>query len=177
MIPLRIAAAAAGLLLVAPAAAQPPEVPPPPLPAPSGPVLKAGTRVPMRTREPLSSKTARQGQRFDLEVTEPVLVDGLVVVPLGARGVGEVRRVVEKGMFGKAGKIEVQLLFVEAGGTRIRLGGRAKDKGASGAAAVAIGLPLVGISSAFVSGTSARIPAGTPIDGYVYQDLPLRPAA
>jgi len=140
------------------------------------PVLRAGTRVPMRTTEALSSKSARQGQRFALETTEPVLVEGLVVVPKGAPAVGEVRRVVEKGVFGKSGKLEVQLLFVEAAGTRIRLEGRARGKGASGAAPVALALPLIGISSAFISGTSAKIPAGTAVDGFVYQDLSLRPA-
>lgn len=166
--------ALAGLTLALPASAQRPPVE---SMAPAGtPVLRAGTRVPMRTTQALSSKTARQGERFSLEVTEPVLVDGLVVIPKGATGVGEVRRVVEKGVFGKSGKLEVQVLFVEVAGSRIRLDGRARDKGSSGVAPVAIAMPLIGISSAFISGTSARIPAGAPLDGFVYQDLPLRQA-
>jgi hypothetical protein len=167
--------AVAGLLAAASHAAAPEQAAQVP-PRYAGPVLAAGTRVPMRTTEALSSKTAHQGQRFGLEVTEAVLVDNLVVIPQGARGVGEVRRVVEKGIFGKSGKLEVQVLFVTVAGNRIRLDGRAVDKGSSGAVGVALGLPLVGISSAFISGTSARIPAGTLLDGFVYEDLPLRPA-
>jgi hypothetical protein len=167
----------AAALLVAGAAqsADPPPAPPIP-PREAGPVLRAGTRVPMRTTEPLSSKTAHQGQRFGLEVTEAVLVDGLVVIPSGAAGIGEVRRVIEKGIFGKSGKLEVQVLFVTIGGDRLRLDGRGRFKGSSGAVGVALGLPLVGSSSAFISGTSAKIPAGTALDGFVYEDLPLRPA-
>lgn len=167
--------AVAGLLAAASQGAGTVQAPVPPRQA--DPVLAAGTRVPMRTVEALSSRTARQGQRFGLEVTEAVLVDDLVVIPKGAPGIGEVRRVVEKGIFGKSGKLEVQVLFVTVGGSRIRLDGRTRDKGSSGAVGVALGLPLVGISSAFISGTSARIPAGTAIEGFVYEDLPLRPAA
>lgn len=141
-------------------------------------VLRHGTRVPMQTVQPLSSKRALQGQRFDLEVSEEVRVDGMLVIPKGAHGVGEVSRVVEKGMMGKPGKLEVRVMYVEVGGARIRLDGKAKDKGASGAGGVVIAAPLIGLTgAAFVKGKSAVIPAGSAIDGFVYQDLPLaRPA-
>jgi hypothetical protein len=142
------------------------------------PVLSHGTRVPMRTVEPLSSKHVRQGQRFALEVSDDIRVDGLLVIPRGARGVGEVSRVVTKGMMGKRGRLDVRVLFVEVGGTRIRLDGTASDRGRSGAAPVALAAPLIGVSAGFFTGTSAVIPAGSPIDGYVFTDLPLvRPAA
>lgn len=141
-------------------------------------VLRAGTAVPMRTIQPLSSKRARQGQRFDLEVSEDVRVDGLLVISKGARGVGEISRVLPKGMMGRSGKLEVRVLFVEAGGHRIRLDGAARDRGKSGVAPVAIAYPLVGLSAAFFTGTSATIPAGSAIEGHVYQDVRLaRPAA
>ena len=144
----------------------------------SGPVLRQGTAVPMQTLQPLSSKRARQGQRFDLEVAKEVRVDGMLVIPRGARGVGEVSRVVEKGMMGKPGKLEVRVMYVEVGGARIRLDGRARDKGASGAAGVVILTPLVGLTSAaFVKGKSAVIPAGSTLEGLVYQDVPLTRAA
>jgi hypothetical protein len=164
---------AAALLAAAPVSISAQPVPPAP-----DPVLRLGTRVPMQTIQPLSSKRARQGQRFDLEVSEDVRVDGLLVIPRGARGVGEVSRVVIKGMMGKPGKIEVRVLYVEVGGQRIRLDGKAMDKGASGAAPVILATPLVGIvNAAFFTGKSAVIPAGSAIDGFVYKDLPLvRPA-
>ena len=141
-------------------------------------VLRYGTKVPMRTVEPLSSKRARQGQRFDLEVSEDVRVDGMLVIPKGAHGIGEVSRVVTKGVMGKAGKLEVRVLFVEVGGARIRLDGTARDRGESGVAPVALAAPLIGVSAGFFTGTSAVIPAGSPIDGFVFKDVPLvRPAA
>lgn len=144
----------------------------------SAPLLLKGTPVALKTLAPLSSKRARQGQRFDLEVSDEVRVDGLLVIPRGARGVGEVSRVVTKGMMGKAGKIEVRVLFVEVAGSRIRLDGMASDKGASGAAPVVLAAPLIGVSAAFFTGKSAVLPAGSTIEGFVFQDVPLvRPAA
>ena len=143
-----------------------------------GPVLRQGTPVPMTTLAPLSSRRARQGQRFNLEVMDDVRVDGLLVIPKGARGIGEVSRVVTKGMMGKPGKIEVRVLYVEVGGSRIRLDGKARDKGASGAAPVVLAAPLIGLSAAFFTGKSAVLPAGSAIEGIVFQDVPLvRPAA
>jgi hypothetical protein len=46
----------------------------------------------------------------------------MVVTPKGTRAVGEVSRIVDKGVFGKAGKIEVRVLFLELGGRRIPVG-------------------------------------------------------
>ena len=158
---LRAAALAASVLLASAAAAQAPAV------------LAAGTPVVLKTLQPLSSKDAVQGQRFALEVTEDVLVQGALVIPKGARGVGEVSRVVEKGMYGKSGKLEVRVLFVEIGGTRIRLDGAVRDKGKSNLGAVVVAAPLIGLVAGFVSGTHAVIPAGTAVTGHVYQDLPL----
>jgi hypothetical protein len=154
-------ALAASILVAGPSGAQAPAM------------LSAGTPVMLRTVQPLSSRDAIQGQRFPLEVTEDVLVQGALVIPKGARGTGEVSRVVEKGMFGKSGKLEVRVLFVEAGGTRIRLDGEVRDKGKSNLGPVVLAAPLIGLSAAFVSGTHAIIPAGTLVTGRVFQDLPL----
>jgi hypothetical protein len=43
---------------------------------------------------------------------------------------------------------------------------------------VVLAAPLIGVSAGLFTGTSAIIPAGSAIDGYVYQDVPLvRPSA
>jgi hypothetical protein len=167
-----IAAALAMALLAAPAAAQDAGS----AAAESGArnlVLCADTLVPMATVERLSSKRAHQGQRVGLEVTEDVLVDGQIVIRRGARAVGEVARVVEKGVLGKSGKLRIRAMFIDLGGSRIRLDGEARDRGQSGAAPVVGATVLIGVSGAFISGTSAVLPAGSPIVGRVYQDVRL----
>jgi hypothetical protein len=174
--------APAGLLLALAAAqaaqAAPAPEPVPPIQAPpvSGPVLKAGTPVFTRTLDALSSRTARQGDRFRIIVLRDVLVDGLVVIPAGAQGYGEVHRVIEKGMMGKSGRLEIVPLFVEIGGARIALDGASRDKGDSNLAPVLLAWPLAGPAMAFVSGTHAIVPAGTDLEARVHADLPLRPA-
>jgi hypothetical protein len=144
--------------------------------AASGLVLRAGTPVPLVTSADLSSRTARQGQRFDLAVASDVLVDGMVVIPKATRATGEVARIVEKGMFGKAGKLEVRILFLELAGRRIRLDGGTGEKGESGLGVSAVAVVLVGALGGFVTGKSAVIPAGTSFSGYIYEDLPLKRA-
>lgn len=149
---------------------------PPAAPAAAGPVLKAGTPVLTRTLDRLSSRDARQGDRFRIAVARDVLVDGLVVIPAGTLGYGEVRRVVEKGMMGKSGKLEIVPLFVEVAGARIALDGAAADKGESNLAPVVLAWPLVGSGLGFISGTHAVIAAGTDLPARIHADLPLRPA-
>lgn len=142
----------------------------------SAPVLRAGTPVAMRTLEPLSSRKADQGQRFRLAVVAPVLVDGLLVIPAGVEGVGEVRRVVAKGMMGKPGALEIAPLWVEVAGARIPLEGAAGGKGEANVAPIRLGIPLVGPAAGFISGKDAVLPAGTPVEARVRSDLPLRRA-
>jgi len=162
----------AALLLTA---AQPAATPLPPAPAEAAPpVLRAGTPVLTRTLDRLSSRDARQGDRFRIAVVRPVLVQGLVVIPAGAAGYGEVRRVVEKGMMGKSGRLDIVPLFVEVAGARILLDGEAAGRGEDNVAPVALGWPLVGSGLGFISGTHAVIPAGTDLPARIHADLPLR---
>lgn len=136
-------------------------------------VLQAGTEVPMKTLTEVSSKRNRQGDRFDLVVSEDVIVGGHVVIPRGSRGVGEVTRLVPKGAFGKSGKLEVRLLYVAVGNSRVRLDGRAADRGKSGTGATVATAVLAGLFSAFVTGTSAVLPADVTVVGFVERDVPL----
>ena len=50
----------------------------------SNAVLRVGTEVPLRQVQELTTKgkALRVGSRFHLEVAEPVLVNGIVVVPV-----------------------------------------------------------------------------------------------
>ncbi len=141
--------------------------------AAEGLVMEAGTPVPLVTVGEVSTKTHRQGDRFDLEVSRDVLVGGHLVIPKGARGLAEVARHRARGPFGKAGMLEVRLLHVEVGGRKVRLDGGGEHKGASAAVpAVATGVITAALGSAIL-GKSARIPAGTEVVGFVHRDLPL----
>jgi len=145
--------------------------------AQAGPVLRIGTEVPVRTRTELTTekKALRVGQRFEIETAEPVMVNGHVAIPVGTPGVGEVTSVTNKGMWGKSGHFDVRLLYLRVGDRQIRLSGNADDKGkAGGVGAVAVSAIVFLPAGFFMTGTSARLPAGTVIKGFIDEDVPLQ---
>ena len=138
-------------------------------------VLRAGTSVPLRTLTQLTTqgKKLKVGQRFNLETSEPVTVAGNVVIPVGSPATGEITSVRNKGMWGKSGKIEARILYVRANGMQIRLSGAMDDKGTTGTAGVVGAAVFVPIAGFFVTGTSATIPAGSNVTGFVEEDVPV----
>jgi hypothetical protein len=168
------------LMLTSPAAAQSPApaAPAAPIPAvaPAGTaILRTGTEVPLRLSEGLTTKNkaVRVGQRFRMTVAEDVKVDGQVVIPVGAPAVGEVTDVRNKGMWGKSGHLTAQILYVTINGRQIRLSGTFDDKGVTGTAGVVAAIAFVPVAGFFTTGTSANIPSGSNVKGFVDEDVPL----
>lgn len=148
-----------------------------PLAPPTGnAVLHTGTEVRFRLLEELTTedKRLRVGDRFRLEVAEPVLVQGLTVIPVGTPAVGEITEVRNKGMWGKSGRFTARFLYMTVNGRQIRLNGDFDDKGrAGGVGAVAVSALVFLPAGFFMTGTSARLPAGTQLGGLVDEDIPL----
>ena len=139
-------------------------------------VLRVGTEVPLRLEQELTTqgKQVRVGDRFHLTTSEPVLVNGVNVIPLGTPAVGEITEVRNKGMWGKSGRLTARILYMTVGGRQIRLSGNFNDKGvAGGAAAVAVSALVFLPAGFFMTGTSARIPAGSTIKAFLDEDVPL----
>src|SRR6476660_2161735 len=76
-------------------------------------VLQRGTEVALETVREINSNDAKVGDRFDLEVRDDVKLNGRTVIPAGTRAVGEVTVAKKKGMWGKSGKLETRLLYIE----------------------------------------------------------------
>lgn len=145
-------------------------------PATSNAVLRVGTEVPVRLLEELTTKgkKLRVGNRFRLETSEPVMVQGIVVIPVGSPAVGEITDVRNKGMWGKSGHLGARLLYVTVNGRQIRLSGSFDDKGvAGGVGAVAVSAIVFLPAGFFMTGTSARVPSGTIIKAFVDEDVAL----
>ncbi|QNN65679.1 hypothetical protein H9L12_03705 [Sphingomonas rhizophila] len=153
-----------------------PTVQPMPVAAPSQAVLRVGTEVPLRLLEELTTKgkKLRVGQRFRLETTEPVMVQGATVVPVGSPAVGEITDVRNKGMWGKSGHLGARVLYVTVNGRQIRLSGAFDDKGVAGGVGAAAVSALVFLPAGFfMTGTSAKVPVGTIVKSFVDEDVPL----
>jgi hypothetical protein len=58
-------------------------------------------------------------------------------------------------------------------GRQIRLSGQLDDKGTTGTAGVVGAIAVLPVAGFFVTGTSANIPVGMPVNGYMDEDVPV----
>ena len=142
-------------------------------------MLRVGTKVPLKLSEELTTKgkNLRVGQHFRMEVSEPVLVNGQVVIPAGSPAVGEITEVRNKGMWGKSGHLTAQMLYVSVNGRQIRMTGTFDDKGVTGTGGVVAAIAFVPVPGVFTTGTSARVPVGAAVTGFIGEDVPVLAAA
>jgi hypothetical protein len=144
-------------------------------------VLRTGTEIPLRLEEELTTKgkQLRVGQRIHLTTAEPGMVNGVNVIPLGTPAEGEITDVRNKGMWGKSGHLAARVLYMTVYGRQIRLSGTFDEKGsAGGVGAVAVSAFVFLPAGFFMTGTSAKVPAGTVVKSFLDEDVPLAmPAA
>lgn len=146
----------------------------------TGAMLRVGTEVPLLLSEELTTrgKKLRVGSRFRMETAEAVVVEGVTVIPAGSPAVGEITDLRNKGMWGKSGRFVARILYVTVNGRQIRLSGGFSDKGtAGGIGAVAVSAVVFLPAGFFMTGTSAKLAVGTPVKGFVDEDVPLAMAA
>jgi hypothetical protein len=136
-------------------------------------MLRAGTEVPLRLEEGLDSnnKTLREGQQFRMTVANDVRLGTLVVIPAGSQATGEITDLRRKGMWGKSGRIVARILNVRVGDRLVRLSGTFDDKGTTGTAGVVAAVAFVPIAGFLMTGTSAKIPAGSGVKAFLDEDL------
>lgn len=155
------------------AAAEP--LAPQPIPAtilPIGPslLLRRDTPIHFMVVSEVTTKTHLAGHRFKLRVDKPVIIDGIVVIPVGATAWGEVLTAKKSGNVGKAGALEAKLLYVESGALQIPVSGTNAAKGAGGGGETALGVLALGPFGLFAKGNNAKIKAGELMTGFVEQD-------
>ena len=149
-------------------------------PATTNAILRVGTQVPLRLSQTLTTggKKLRVGDRFNLETSEPILVQGVTVIPVGSPAVGEITDARNKGMWGKSGHLAGRILYVTVNGRQIRLSGAFDDKGVAGGVGAALVSGLIFLPAGFfMTGTSAIVPAGSVIKSFTDEDVPLAMAA
>jgi hypothetical protein len=149
-------------------------------PATTSAVLRTGTEIPLKLSEMVTTKgkKLKVGQRIHMEVAAPVLVNGIVVVPAGSPAMGEITEVRNKGMWGKSGHFTGRALYTTVNGRQMRLSGGFDDKGTTGTAGVVGAIALLPVAGFFMTGTSAELPIGAPVKGFMDEDVQLAmPAA
>src|SRR5947209_9822849 len=168
------AAAPQASIQSAPAAAIAPAAPQAVILMPAGGnILRAGTPVQLKLEEGLDSndKTVREGNQFRMSVANDVMLGRMVVIPAGSPATGEITDIRRKGMWGKSGRITARVLNVRVGDRLIRMSGSFDDKGTTGTAGVVASVAFVPIAGFFVTGTSAKIPAGSGVKAFLDEEL------
>lgn len=133
--------------------------------------LEAGTPIQLKTRTEISTRNNKPGDRVYLEVAEPVSFKGQTVIPIGAPVFAEVSRLQKNGHFGRKGKLEVRLLYVQTPSGPVRLDGSAYDEGVSGAVLSIGTFVLISPLGFLFRGTSGVIPPGTSIPARLANEL------
>lgn len=136
--------------------------------------LRAGAPVLLKLTQELTTKGKhlKPGDRFTLEVSEPVMLNGRTVIAVGSPAVGEVTSIRNKGMWGKSGNIETRLLYITANDRRLRVTGAVGDKGVkAGGGAIAASALVFAPLGFFMTGTSAVLPIGTTVNGILDEDV------
>lgn len=177
-------AAAAAVLLVSPAFAQQaaPAAPAAPAPLIATPIapppptqasLPANTEILVRMNEELTTRGGKVdvGTTFRMSVVDDVRIGNFVVIPRGTPAIGEVTWKTGKGAFGKSGKMEIDIRYIDLNGRRIPLSGHYRQEGEGNTVATVAAVVAVGVFGAFVTGKSATIPQGRELKAYTTEPL------
>lgn len=136
--------------------------------------LPAGTRIPLEMLQTVTSEGGKwkRGDEFSLAVAEDVSLGEYMIIPRGTLAFGRVHWVTGRGMFGKSGKIEVEIDRLILGGREIRLLGSYRQIGEAGltnAATVIAAGPFAG----FITGESGSIAKGSVLNAFLADALPI----
>jgi hypothetical protein len=168
----------AAALIASSATAQPAVVEQPAatlMPAPMN-KLTQGSEVSLRLLRELTTKdkALKVGDRFDLELVDSLKLGAVTVIPSGTRAVGEIMSVRNKGMWGKSGQFNARLMYLRIGDRNVKLGGTFDDKGVAGGWGAAAASAIVFLPAGFfMTGTSAKVEAGTIVKGFLDEDVPV----
>ncbi len=128
-------------------------------------VIPEGTLILTHLAEPMSSADVHTGDVFQFVVAQDVVVNGYIVIPASAKGVGHVTEAHAAGTHGKAGSIRIAFDYLFAtDGSQIPVAHnkQAEEQDRSTLGATALGILLTGglglFFHNFVHGSNITIP-------------------
>lgn len=157
-----------------------------PAPAPAGLLLPKTTPLIIAIDKELGSKISVTGETFPIRLVQPVLVDGVEVLPAGITGQGEVVHAKKAGLAGAAGELVLAARYLDLGGRRIELrsfrfmeaGESSLGKGQDNTGVSNITTAVAGPIGFFIGGGNTNVLPGTVANAKTRNDeLFERPAA
>lgn len=145
--------------------------------------VPALTPVTLELLAPLGSKLSKSGDNFPIRLAGPIVVDGQILVPAGALGIGEVVHAKKAGGSGAPGELVLAARYLDVCGRRLRLRsmhvaptGRSKVNTVNTInVASAAALPPVGLVGFLIRGGQVDVPQGTIADAKTAEAFALAP--
>jgi hypothetical protein len=147
-------------------------------------VLEDGTPLRCRLTRSISSADVKTGDRIDFEVMDPIVLDGITIVPQGGIAWGTVTEAEHKKTMGRGGKLNVAIVAVRmANAERANLRAVKDSQGGGHVGAMTgamVATAIVFFPAApfflFMKGKDITIPVGTEITAFVDGDKVFDPA-
>lgn len=138
-------------------------------------VLPAGTEIPLKMSQLVTTKgdSWDEGDQFYLTVAADVMLGQYVVIPEGTRGVGRITWLTSRGAFGKSGKMDIELEYLELNGRRINIDGTYRQEGNGATLATVGGVLVASVFAGFITGRSGEIPQGRELMATLEANLPV----
>lgn len=137
--------------------------------------IQEGTVVRVRLIETLDSRTANTGDMVTLEVADPLLVDGVMVIEPGAKVTGKIIDAVKNKSLGRKGKLDFTIDFVKAkDGQNIPLTSNVREGGKDAVVGVVAAAALINPLALFIKGKAATINKGTEFNCYVSRTVEVK---
>jgi hypothetical protein len=140
-------------------------------------LVPAGTTLYLQLVDELSSKRNLRGDTFRIRLSDPIKVDGRIVVPAGTSGRGEVIDVARAGMGGKPGELVLAARYLTLGDRQIplrgfKLGGHGVNNGAEAQTAIL----LFGAVGLAMKGGDMELSVGAEASAKIAKDIELLPS-
>ncbi len=135
--------------------------------------IPANTEITLRMNEELHTQRNDEGDTFNLSVVHDVRLGDYIVIPAGTRAVGEITWMTGRGMFGKSGKMDIQMRYIDLNGRRIPVEGEFRQEGEGNTVATVAGVVLIPVAGLFITGRSGVIPEGRELTAHLSQALPV----
>lgn len=130
--------------------------------------LPAGTPLLLEMTQTVTTQGAswQDGDVFSLKVFEDIMIGEYVVIPRDTIAFGHVRWATGRGLFGKSGKIEIEIDYLVLGDKEVRLAGVHRQAGRGELGSVG-NIAASGPFAPFITGESGEIGAGALVTAYL----------
>ncbi len=137
--------------------------------------LPAGTEIPLKMTQTITTKgdSWKEGDQFNLVVAADIRLGDYIIIPQGTKAVGRITWLTSRGAFGKSGKMDIELEYLQLGNRRVNIDGTYRQEGSGATLATIGGVIAAGVFAGFITGKSGEIPQGRELTATLESNLPV----